>query len=247
MTDRIEPTPDALAEALAAHALDILPPEMQAQMQAALAANPDSQQLLDDYREVVGLLAYAAQNPAPPVTARDAVLRAARAQRQPRRARGLSTTRYAPLLAACLVVVVLLGDIGVRASRPPADTMTARDFTALLSVPGLTSFDMLPEAAAPTATGRIYLTPDHTRSGIAVNGLPPLPRGRVYQLWLRLGNQTRVSAGTFTVDPSGAGILALTTPHPELPYVSCGITQEPMGGSAMPTGPRILSSGIWTA
>jgi len=246
MTDRIEPTPDALAEALAAHALDILPPEAQAQMHAALAANPNSQQLLDDYRAVVSMLAYTAQDPVPPPAARDTVLRAARSQRPPQRARIAFTSRYAPLIAACLVVLALLGDIGVRTSRSPMSATTAREFTMLLSAPGLTSFDMLPEAAAPNATGRIYLTADHTRSGIAVSGLPPLPRGEVYQLWLRLGNQTRVSAGTFTVDAYGAAILALATPHPELPYVSCGITQEPMGGSAMPTGPRILSSGLWT-
>ena len=247
MTDRITPTPDALAEALAAHALDILPPEAQAQMHAALAANPDSQQLLDDYRAVVGMLAYTAQNPVPPPAARDAVLRAARSKRPPQRARNAFTFQYAPLIAACLIVLALLGDIGVRISRAPMSATTVQAFTTLLSAPGLTSFDMLPEAAAPNAIGRIYLTPDHTRSGIAVSGLPPLPRGQVYQLWLRLGDQTRVSAGTFTVDSSGVATLALVTPHPGLPYVSCGITQEPEGGSAMPTGPRILASGPWTA
>jgi len=249
MTDRREPIPDALAEALAAHALDILSPEEQAQMHATLAAHPDGQQLLEEYRAVVGLLPYTAQAPVPPTAARDAVLQAARVQRRSRRAKPLRIARiagYAPLIAACLVVVVLLGDIGVRVSHPSPPATNTHAFTALLSSPGLASFDMLPESGAPTAMGRIYLTPDHARSGIAVNGLPPLSQGRVYQLWLRLGDQTRVSAGTFTVDASGAATVAFATPHPDLPYVSCGITQEPDGGSIAPTGPRILASGPWT-
>ena len=105
---------------------------------------------------------------------------------------------------------------------------------------------MAPQPDAPNASGRVYLTPDLSQAAMAVWKLPPLPPDRTYQLWFRLDDQTRVSVTTFSVDEKGAAVIRLNVPPMSHPYVQCGITSEPRGGSPQPTGPRILASEPWS-
>lgn len=241
------PIPNAMAEAIAAYALDALPPEERPRVVTYLAQNPAARALLDEYRAVVDLLPYAAAHSAPPATLRADVLRAL--PRQSPSKRGPSTrlvwrSWLAPAIAACLILGLCVWNITlqVRLAHPAPAAVTTASF---FSKGGLVSYDMRPDPTAPNAWGRIYLTQDHQQVGLAVHDLPRLPPDHSYQLWFRLSDQTRVSVTTFVPDASGAALLVLPSPPAGATTISCGITEEPRGGSAAPTGPRVLASGEW--
>lgn len=74
---------------------------------------------------------------------------------------------------------------------------------------------------------------------VYVRAFPELPPDMAYQLWLRKGEQ-RTSAGLFTVDASGMGILVFPIEESLDGYDAMGITPEPAGGSPGPTAPAVV-------
>ena len=70
-----------------------------------------------------------------------------------------------------------------------------------------------------------------------VRNLPPLPQGRVYQLWVAGADGTRESAGVLTwTDQAGNGYTLIKCPEKLARWQSFGVTEEPAGGSQVPTG-----------
>ncbi len=238
--------PDAMAEAIAAYALDALPPDEQPAVVAYLAAHPEANTLCEEYRSIVGMLPYAAAPSEPPPFLREGVFRTIRGERSRRRL-PFAPVRYRFLsaIAACALLFLLVWNIGLQARPAPPPARADTSISDILSQPGLVTYAMAPQPDAPDASGRIYLTPDHKQAAMSVWRLPPLPPDRTYQLWFRLDDQTRVSITTFTVDAKGSAVVRLDVPTMSHPYVQCGITQEPRNGSLQPTGPRILSSQPW--
>lgn len=259
MTDELHPSPDknaaisdALAENIAAYALDALPPDECARVETALAANADARRLLAQYQAVVNLLPYSASIEPPPPAVRDATLARARATR--RSEKGAFPLRFVPrgsrffaAVAACLVLGALLlgtfastGGLGGNALSPQTVTLAS-----VLNTPGLISYEMVPEALAPGASGRVYLTPDHTYMALTLQGMPPPPAGKAYQLWFRNAEQERKSIEVFTPDASGKVEFVRPIPATQAPYITCGITQEPASGSPAPTGSRVIGTAPW--
>ncbi len=252
--DKNPAVPDALAENLAAYALDALPPDEANRVEAHLATDADARNLLAEYRAVVNLLPYgaSASGDAPPAPLRGATLARARAARAARsRAtplRFLSRgSRVFAAVAACLVLGALLlgtlastGGLGNGVVAPQPVTLAS-----ILNTPGLVAYEMVPEAIAPGATGRVYLTPDHRYMALTLQGMPPTPEGRAYQLWFRNADQVRESINVFTPDASGKVEFVRPIPPSPTPYITCGITQEPAGGSPGPTGSRVIGTAQW--
>jgi hypothetical protein len=242
--------PDAMVEAIAAHALEALPPEEETKVVAYLAAHPEAQTLLEEYRAVVGLLPYAAAPSEPPLYVRDGVLRSIRGERAGRH-RWLPPVRYrfASAFVACALLLLLAWNIGLQVRTAPAPVSTTASnmsISDILSEPGLMTYAMAPQPDAPNASGRVYLSPDLKQAAVSVWHLPALSPDRTYQLWFQLDDQTRVSITTFSVDVKGSAVVRLNVPQLSRPYVRCGITLEPLGGSPQPTGPRILTSQEWS-
>jgi anti-sigma-K factor RskA len=74
---------------------------------------------------------------------------------------------------------------------------------------------------------------------LAVLNLPPLPRDKVYQVWLIKGEE-RMSAGLFEVDSTGYAQTVIIPLAPMAEFQAIGITVEPLGGSPSPTGTGVL-------
>jgi hypothetical protein len=71
--------------------------------------------------------------------------------------------------------------------------------------------------------------------------LPALPSNRVYQLWLiRANGQPIASAGIFTPDGTNRGALQLKDPALLSGVTTVAVTDEPAGGSMLPTGRKWL-------
>jgi anti-sigma-K factor RskA len=96
---------------------------------------------------------------------------------------------------------------------------------------------------APNATGILVY-----KSGVAtlvVSGMPSLPPDRTYQLWFMTADDDQVSATTFDVDERGSATVVIEMPEGIRWYRGCGVTEEPKGGSAWPTGDDVLIGPQW--
>jgi anti-sigma-K factor RskA len=99
--------------------------------------------------------------------------------------------------------------------------------------------------SAPEAFGRVYVDPESGEGMLMVRGLPPLPQGRSYQLWVVGSDGMRESAGVLTwTDRQGNGYTLIKCPDKLARWQSFGVTQEPAGGSPGPTGARVLGGAI---
>jgi anti-sigma-K factor RskA len=72
------------------------------------------------------------------------------------------------------------------------------------------------------------------------SNLPPLPAGRIYQLWVVTSQPAPLSAGLLTPDAQGSVNETFSTP-PDIPQpVALAVTIEPAGGVPAPTGEKYL-------
>ena len=69
--------------------------------------------------------------------------------------------------------------------------------------------------------------------------LPPLPPGRVYQVWV-VTAEAPVSAGLLAREPAGRATAVFRTPSDIGTPVAAAVTLEPEGGVPAPTGDRYL-------
>jgi hypothetical protein len=107
----------------------------------------------------------------------------------------------------------------------------------VLSADDLRRIDLAGQAVAPRATARAFLS--RSRGLVfTASRLPPLPPGRIYQLWIVTMGMA-VDAGL--LKPSGDGLVhTVFTAPAELNAVAVAVTLEPDGGVPAPTGDKYL-------
>jgi anti-sigma-K factor RskA len=113
------------------------------------------------------------------------------------------------------------------ASPLPDRSLAAR----VVSLPG--------SAAAPTAAGELAWYPSLGQVALAVHRLPPASAGRSYQAWL-LRDKEWVSLGMLVTNAAGEGRLLVPLPATLAAYDAFWLSEEPVGGSAQPNGPKII-------
>jgi hypothetical protein len=112
--------------------------------------------------------------------------------------------------------------------------------TSLLSTPGTRLITVVGSEDAPQSRGYALLTADHRLQFFATN-LPALPNGREYQLWLlRSRSPGVVSGGVFRASVSGTGTVEFTNATLARDISSVAVTDEPAGGSKLPTGRKFM-------
>lgn len=114
------------------------------------------------------------------------------------------------------------------------------ELISYLSVPGTRLVQLSGTEAAPSAVGYALIRRDN-RLLLSAAGLPALPNGRTYQLWL-MGSRGApvVSGGTFTTVSGAIGRLQVDTGNLAETLTALAVTDEPMGGSRLPTGHKML-------
>ena len=228
-------------ELAAPYALGTLSLDEQADFEAHLATCATCRAELQALRDVVGLLAHAAPDAAPPPQLRDRILREARTLR-PLRTRRVAVVSW---LAAAASLVLALG-IGYAYLRERAaleqarvslaaqrDTIAARDsLIATIFAPDVFTAALAATGQAPSA--RVYWNPSRHRIVMAVFHLPPAPAGRTYQLWAIAQGKNPVSLGVFNTATDGRLTQAMQVPL-GLTFEVTAVTEEPAGGSPQPT------------
>jgi hypothetical protein len=94
------------------------------------------------------------------------------------------------------------------------------------------------ESREANSRGLLYVSADHNRWYLTIDGLVPCKQGRSYQLWFVREDGEPISAGTFDVIEGVRVELSSDTMPSATRAVT--VTLEPAGGSAAPTGPAVL-------
>jgi anti-sigma-K factor RskA len=156
--------------------------------------------------------------PAAKVSTRKATETAAIRRRWPRRAW--------PVLAVVALAAIVLGGL----------LWTA---FGLWLAPAVPPVSLSPTDMAPEAAGELVFARGGRAATLTVRGLPVLPAGRQYQLWL-VSDGERESGAVFSVNDNGWAETAVEMSRGAAEYERFGITIEPAGGSPGPTGERVL-------
>ncbi len=211
-----------VAADLGAFALGALDPEEELQVRAHLAACVECDDLLADYRAVARALAAERdqQSAGPPPWER---VRARILPQPAERRWGGSQRRVLVggwIATAALLAVVSGWTAWDHLSGSGNDVATlARGTTGTVVRLAATG------ASSSSPSGQLYVSEDGRQGGLAVAGLST--SGGPYEVWFVRPDQTRVSGGTFDVDPGGAALVKLQIPAPLAQF--SGVTVCPAG------------------
>ena len=109
-----------------------------------------------------------------------------------------------------------------------------RDGARVLTATDVRTLDLTGQPAAPDARGRLFWSAGEGGL-LTATGLPPVPPGLVYQLWL-IPDTTPVRAALLQVDAEGRAMAVATTPDGVTEPVPAAVTLEPAGGATTPGG-----------
>ena len=201
------------------------------------------------FGEVTTALAFAASGPSTeaPAELRDRVLAAvARTRQVPpevrthARPRGSRPRPWVPWLSGAVAAAATAAAVffGLAQSHTQAELNQARAENAAISVLlAQPRARLLTHAVTHGGVATVVLAADRHELAVVTTGLPALPDGQVYQLWL-IG-KTITSAGLLPPARDGRtpAVLAAGVARGD----TLGLTVEPAGGSAQPTTKPILA------
>jgi hypothetical protein len=115
----------------------------------------------------------------------------------------------------------------------------AQSAVAILTAPDVARVDLAGQPpVSPNASARAFWSRSRGMVFNASN-LPPLPPGRIYQLWV-VTAQAPISAGLLTPDGQGSVSAVFNTPLDIPQPIAMAVTIEPAGGAPAPTGDKYL-------
>jgi anti-sigma factor RsiW len=253
---------------VAAYALGALDGEDRAAFEAHLATCSSCQAELAEYRRVVSAIGAGVESSPVPESLKAKTLTRATGQPLPaKRVTGNNRSGWTWLQAAAVLLIAVLGayvaslrstvnvlsqELAVATERAEAlreELATLRQqqtqLAAMVDVfgaPDVVRVDLRGTSPAVGATARAYVS---LNQGLIFRaaGLPALPAGRVYQLWvIPPGAPAPISAGVVPIDASGAAQLRVDLPPGVSSVGTVAITDEPgPAGSPGPTTTPLLA------
>jgi anti-sigma-K factor RskA len=205
------------------------------------------------FREVATAMAFAAAGPStePPPGLRDRVLAAAARTRQlppevagGSHARSRRTRSRAPwvpwlsgVVATASIAAAVIFGLAQAHTQDELNQVRAQNqaISLLLSSPQVT---LLSKSTTKGGVATVVLAAARHQLVVVTNGLPALPSGQVYQLWL-IGKTKTTSAGL--LPPAQTGKTPPVLASGVVKGDTLGLTVEPAGGSAQPTTTPILA------
>jgi anti-sigma-K factor RskA len=238
-----EPTED-LHSLVGLYVVDALDDEERHRFEEHLAGCAACSAEVSEFRATTGRLSnLMAENPPPGL--RSAILERVSSTRQispvaqgdelaePRARSGLRLV--VPVLAVAASVIALVLGFGWLRSHQAFDRQQA--ITEVLSAADATSVSM---AGAAGGDMRVVYSPELDRTVVVAEGLADLPSDRTYALWF-IGPEGAEEAALFRPDDGQVTRILDRTPEG---FDGLGVTEEPAGGSDVPTEPILLRASI---
>ena len=113
---------------------------------------------------------------------------------------------------------------------------------AFVSSPKVEAVALASTAQLPNAKASLFVDTETLQMLMMGTGVLPLQEGMVYQLWVRRGDGSVISLGTFRSYSGGYVNWSFTSPYAVAAHESLSVTMEPRGGSRWPTSPVVLAS-----
>ena len=260
-------TDHEFADDVAAYALGALDGPDRAAFEAHLATCSRCQAELMEHRRVVTAIGAGVEPVPVPEAVKARTLARATGRTAPSTEPSRGRTRWPWLQVAAVLLIGLLGvyvallrstvnvlsqELAVATERAEVlrqELATLRQqHTQLASMvdvfgaPDVVRVDLRGTSPTVTASARAYVSLNEGLIFRAAN-LPPLPAGRVYQLWvIPPGAPEPISAGLLPVDPSGAAQLTIDLPPGVTSVGTLAVTNEPgPSGSPGPTSQPLLA------
>ncbi len=197
------------------------------------------------FREVATAMAFAAAAEPPPELRAQVLAAAARTRQlapevrthaRPRRTRSWVPWLSGVVATASIVVAVLFG-FAQSHTQQELNQIQAENkaISLLLSSPQVT---LLSHSTTQGGVATVVLAAARHQLVVVTNGLPALPAGKVYQLWL-IGKTKTVSAGL--LPPATSGRTPAVLASGVVKGDTLGLTVEPAPGSTQPTTTPILA------
>jgi anti-sigma-K factor RskA len=206
---------------------------------------------------VVGTLAYAAPPVEPPDTVWAGIQRELRPEARqgaPPRSRRPGSRLVAGLAAAAatdLLAVLSVWNLNLREQNELyRERVAALERAAeLVNEPNATTVSLDEGPPPPGAQATVVASTPQDRGVLIVEGLPPLQRGRVYELWgVPEGRIDRAQKALVFIPLRRQGVQALEFRVPIQPGTVFAITEEPgPDGSEKPTSQPLLAGAPATA
>jgi anti-sigma-K factor RskA len=261
-------THEELRELTGAYSLGVLGEPERRELEAHLATCTTCAEELRGFRAVAQGLALAVEQHDPPAGLRERVLAVAGAQQgrvMPPAPQASSSPGVLWLAVAASIAAIALGlyamalrsrvsalDEQLRAvSARTADTeqqlaaLRTESARTRLTTAILASSDARPiQLASPTGTaasGRAFWSPSRGLVFTAA-GLPALPAGRAYQLWIIPPGGAPVGMGLLPAETTPA--IAVASPPGVTRVATVAVSVEPAGGVPAPTGPIVLAGSV---
>jgi anti-sigma-K factor RskA len=223
------PAEHQLSESIAAYVLGALDPAEAETLRAHLARSAVCSDELRTFKRVIAALPEAVPQHAAPARLRRRVIAAVRrdpsghaGRRRVRRAFAPAPARWGLALAAGLAALAVTG-VELLGGRDG----DVRVYPAVVSGP----------------SGTAQLTVSEGRAELTVSRLPQPVAGRIYEVWLQRGHQPpQPTRALFGVTRDGSGDVVV--PGQLRGVTSMIVTQEPDGGSTVPTLPAVISADV---
>jgi len=239
----------ALAGAYALDALDR--PAERDRFARHLSRCPSCAAEVRGFREVATAMAFAATAEAPAELRPRVLAAAARTRQLPpevsshgthaRPPRTRSRVPWVPWLSGAValasVAVAVFFSLAQSHTQDQLNQARAENqaINAVLSAPGVR---VLNQVSTSGGTAIVILAADRHELAVVTTGLPALPPGKVYQLWL-IGQKKIVSAGLLPAAKAGQTPAVLATGV--VKGDTLGLTVEPAPGSSQPTTKPIVA------
>ena len=238
-----EPTED-LHTLVGVYVVDALDGEERHRFEEHLAGCAACTAEVTEFRATTGRLSnLMAENPPPGL--RSAILERVSGTRQvspvvqtdelaERRSR--SARRFvAPVLAVAASVIALVLGFGWMRSHQAFDRQQA--IAQVLSAADATNVSMTGDGGGAL---RVVYSPGLDRTVVVADGLADLPSDRTYALWF-IGPEGAEEAALFRTEDGQVTRVLERTPQG---FDALGVTNEPAGGSAVPTEPILMQAPI---
>jgi anti-sigma-K factor RskA len=195
---------------IAGYVLGDLDPDEAAEFERLINTDPTIAQEIAQMQTALEL-AHATPEVNPPTHLRAKILSST--PTEPRSRLSFSWTKALNLAAAALIIALSINNYRlwrtVQASQPEVQRLAPL------------TYSLQTTAGSNQASATLAVDPNRLKASLQVNGLPPLPEGKVYALWTVLepgapftaDSKGAILTQAFQVDPQGNAVQDISVPH----------------------------------